>query len=67
MSELEGTDKAVLATVVTALLIREGGRVLLTPKEWQVALDHSGSLFMHRDDEDRDVLVVLMPRPEYSQ
>ena len=53
-----GLDEAVLAAVLTALLIRLGGKTILTPDEWRVAIEHKSSLWVQNDGQS--VLVVLM-------
>lgn len=57
---IEQMDKAVLTTLVTAFLIREGGRCSFTAKEWEEAIEHSGSLFINRKDSDDPMQVALM-------
>lgn len=56
------TDNAVLATIVTALLIRQGGQALFSDKEWEDAIEHTGSIYIHRDDEDKPTVVALMQK-----
>ena len=59
--ELEGMDQAVLATIVTILLVRAGGQVSLSNAEWEVATsDNAGSLWIHRAGPDEPIRVVLM-------
>jgi hypothetical protein len=60
VSLAEVTDNALLATVVTALLIREGGRVVFSEIEWRQAIDHDSTLYLHREKEGDDIAVVLM-------
>lgn len=62
MDERTPSDNAILATAVTALLIREGGRTVFDPGEWQQAIDHEGTLFINRHGEREDVLIVLLPK-----
>lgn len=56
-------DQAILATLATALLIREGGRVTLTSEAWEEAIEHTSTLYVHRDEEG-EVLVALMREAE---
>ena len=55
-------DNAVLAVVVTAFLIREGGSVRFSATEWDAAIEHEGSLYIHRDEPNEPMLVALMGR-----
>ena len=59
MESLE-VDNAVLATLVTILLVRAGGQLTLSPEEWRVATEDDGSLWVSRDGPDSNVRVVLM-------
>lgn len=52
------SDQAVLATLATAFLIREGGQVKFTQEEWQLAIDHEGTLWVAK--EEGPVMVVLI-------
>lgn len=54
------TDEGVLATIVTALLIREGGQTLFDNLEWENAVEHASSLFVQRSEEDGHVLIALL-------
>lgn len=56
------SDHAMLATVVTCLLIRMGGAVNLTDEEWLTATEQDVSLWIHRDQVDPGVLVGLIRR-----
>jgi hypothetical protein len=56
------SDNAFLATAITALLIRQGGRTVFSAEEWKKAIEHEGTLYLHRNDEKEEVLVVLLPR-----
>lgn len=60
------TDDAVLATVITALLIREGGQATFSEKEWEDAIKHAGSIYVHRDDLDKPTIVALMQRTVFD-
>lgn len=55
-------DEVLLATVVTALLIRLGGRTVITYEEWLRAVEADNTLWMHREGEDRPIEVVLLPK-----
>ena len=55
------SDNAFLATVATALLIRLGGRTVIDDREWEQAVRHEGTLYLHRDGEHMEVLIVLLP------
>lgn len=55
-------DNAVLATIVTALLIRTGGQALFSDEEWEAAIEHDGSIYIHRDELDKPTLVALMQK-----
>lgn len=65
VSELN--DNAVLAVVVTAFLIREGGSIRFTASEWDAAIEHEGSLYIHRDEPQEPMLVALMTRSAGQQ
>ncbi len=54
-------DNAVLATLITVMLIRSGGRFSVTPKEWKQAVADDRSLWVSRMGEGSTVEVVLMP------
>lgn len=56
------SDNAVLATIVTALLIRQGGQTTFSDKEWEDAIEHTGSIYIHRDDETQPTVVALMQK-----
>lgn len=59
MEQVE-VDNAVLATLITVLLVRNGGRLVITPEEWAMATEDDGSLFVSRDGADRAVQVILL-------
>ena len=59
-------DMAALATVVTALLIRLGGKAELTPKEWTDAIEHKGSMFILRSSKEDPVSVMLMQQVHHD-
>lgn len=56
------TDEAVLMTVVTALLIRAGGHVTMTPVEWEQAINHESTLWVSRDALDQPIKISLLPK-----
>lgn len=59
--DLEGMDNAVLASIITILLVRAGGQVSLSTAEWAAATsDDAGSLWIHREGEGEPIRVVLM-------
>lgn len=60
-------DNAVLAVVVTAFLIREGGSIRFSGPEWDAAIEHEGSLYIHRDEPNEPMLVALMGRTKEQQ
>lgn len=57
-------DDAVLATLVTALLVRLGGKTVLTNEEWEQAIEHQGTLWVNRTTDV--VQVVLMAPSRYE-
>ena len=57
-------DNAVLATIVTAFLIRDGGRTLFSAAEWDQAIEHEGSLYVHRDEPGEPMQVALMQKTD---
>lgn len=59
MEQVE-VDNAVLATLITVLLIRSGGQLVVTPEEWRYATEDDGSLFVRREGEDKPVQVILL-------
>lgn len=63
----EMNDNAVLAVVVTAFLIREGGSIRFTALEWDAAIEHEGSLYIHRDEPSEPMLVALMTKARETQ
>jgi len=54
------TDQALLATAVTAWLVREGGKVILTPEEWQAAIDHDATIYVHALSPEAPVMIALL-------
>jgi len=54
------TDEGVLAVIVTALLIRDGGQTIIDNLEWEAAVEHASTLLVHRDEADGHVLVALL-------
>ena len=57
----EDLDKAVLASIITVLLVRAGGQISLTHAEWDMATsEDAGSLWIHRAKEGEPIRVVLM-------
>jgi hypothetical protein len=64
MADASVSDNAVLATIVTAFLVREGGQVTFTSDEWDQAIEHDGSLYVHRQTEHDPMFVVLMQKVE---
>jgi hypothetical protein len=63
----EVNDNAVMAVVITAFLIREGGSIRFSSTEWEAAIEHEGSLYIHRDEANEPMLVALMGRPKESE
>lgn len=55
-------DDALIAIVVTAFLIRSGGRVEFSPTEWETAVKRASTMYCHREGPEENVLVVLMPK-----
>lgn len=68
MEDEEVTDRAplsdheVLVCIVTAFLIREGGRTMFSVAEWEAAVEREGSLYFSRGDEDDPMQVALMTK-----
>lgn len=59
--DIDGMDKAVLAAIITVLLVRAGGQIQLSQAEWNMATDDdAGSLWIHRTGENEPIRVVLM-------
>ncbi len=56
-------DEALMATVLTALLIREGGRFTMLEDEWRAAIRHESTIWMEKS-RDGEVLVALIPRKD---
>ena len=56
------TDHEVLVTIVTAYLIRDGGHTTFSKDEWEEAVEHDGSLYFNRKDEEDPMTVALMRR-----
>lgn len=59
--ERQEIDNAVLATLITVMLIRSGGRFSVTPEEWKQAVADDRSLWVSRMGLGTTVEVVLMP------
>lgn len=59
-------DQALLATVVTAFLIREGGQLVMEVGEWDQAVQHQSSLYILKQGKDGSVLLALLPQTVQS-
>ena len=55
------SDRSVLETVATGLLIRAGGRMVFTEQEWLAAIEHESTLYVSKM-ADSDVVIVLVPK-----
>jgi len=53
------TDEGVLATLVTVFLVRTGGSIEIDSKEWDAAVEHASTLYVHRE-EGGPVVVYLL-------
>lgn len=54
------SDNAVLATLATAFLIKEGGKVMFSAEEWQQAIEHEATLWVAKEDET--VTIIFLPK-----
>lgn len=54
------SDNAVLATLATAFLIRDGGKTTFTADEWQDAIDHESTLWVAKENEQ--VTILFLPK-----
>ena len=57
-------DESILKVLVTHYLIRAGGRTRISSEDWEAAIEHASTLFIHRDDEDGHMEVLLVPKKE---
>lgn len=57
----ELSDEGVLAMLVTAWLIRDGGKTMFTGVEVIQAIEDRSTLFVHRDEETGQMEVMLVP------
>jgi hypothetical protein len=48
----------MLAVISTAFLVRNRGHVMLTPDEWQAALEVDSTILLNRTDEGVELLLV---------
>ena len=63
---MDGQDnEALLATVVTALLIRVGGRFTMPEEEWRGAIKHQSTIWMEKNKEG-EVFVALIPKNDVT-
>lgn len=56
------SDAAILATAVTAVLIRLGGQLELTTPEWEQAILHESTIWVEKTD--KTVTLVLVSSKE---
>lgn len=54
------TDQALISTLATALLIKAGGHIELTPEEWTAAILHESTIWIGKND--REVVIALIDK-----
>jgi hypothetical protein len=52
------SDNAVLATLATAFLVRDGGKTTFTSEEWQAAIEHEATIWVAKEDTTVTILFL---------
>lgn len=55
------SDLSALATIATAFMIRDGGKVVFSEAEWEAAIAHESTLYVAKQT-DGPIVVVLIPK-----
>ena len=67
MGEVEesrtGFSEGLLAIIVTALVIREGGTIVVSEEDWKQAAFDRSSLWVFRAEDEGDIRVTLIRSP----